>query len=395
MRIILYLGKGGVGKTTISAATAARSAALGKRTLVVSTDLAHSLADCLNRPLSSEPKELARNLWAQEVNVLDEMRQGWGKLQEKMSALLRKRGLDSVMAEELALIPGMDEIVSLLNIYRNARDGGFEVVIIDAAPTGETVRLLSMPDTFQWYANRISGINFKSATLTLARPFIKAFLPSGEVLEAVQVLSERVKALREVLSNPDISSYRPVVNPERMVIKEALRAETYLALFGYPIDGVVCNRVIQPANYQDTFMQDLYRNQEKLRLQIHSTFAPLPIWEAPYLSHEITGIPQLEQLAHTVFGDLDPTQVFHRGPIQEIIHQGDTYILRLPLPHVEMDKVLMTKKGDEMIVEIGNFKRDITLPSVLANQEAKLARFVNKALEIHFTAPAEEAEKSA
>jgi arsenite/tail-anchored protein-transporting ATPase len=395
MRIILYLGKGGVGKTTISAATAARSAALGKRTLVVSTDLAHSLADCLNRPLSSEPQELARNFWAQEVNVLDEMRQGWGKLQEKMSALLRKRGLDSVMAEELALIPGMDEIVSLLNIYRNARDGGFEVVIIDAAPTGETVRLLSMPDTFQWYANRISGINFKSATLTLARPFIKAFLPSGEVLEAVQVLSERVKALREVLSNPDISSYRPVVNPERMVIKEALRAETYLALFGYPIDGVVCNRVIQPGNYQDTFMQDLFRNQEKLRLQILSTFAPLPIWEAPYLSQEIIGIPQLEQLAHTVFGDLDPTQVFHRGPIQEIIHQGDTYILRLPLPHVEMDKVLMTKKGDEMIVEIGNFKRDITLPSVLANQEAKLARFVNKALEIHFTAPAEEAEKSA
>jgi arsenite-transporting ATPase len=289
----------------------------------------------------------------------------------------------------------MDEIVSLLNIYRNARDGDFEVVVIDAAPTGETVRLLSMPDTFQWYAGRISGINFKSTTLNLARPFIKAFLPSGEVLEAVQVLSERVKGLREVLTNPDISSYRPVVNPERMVIKEALRAETYLALFGYPIDGVVCNRVLQPGNYQDAFMQDMYRNQEKLRLQIQSTFAPLPIWEAPYLSREIIGIPQLEELALTIFGDLDPTRVFYRGPIQEIVRQGNTYILRLPLPHVEMDKVVMTKKGDEMIVEIGNFKRDITLPTVLAGQEAVLARFVNKALEIHFTAPAEEAEKSA
>ncbi|HLX57383.1 MAG TPA: ArsA-related P-loop ATPase, partial [Ktedonobacteraceae bacterium] len=270
-----------------------------------------------------------------------------------------------------------------------------EVVVIDSAPTGETVRLLSMPDTFQWYASRISGINFKSATLSLARPFIKAFIPSGEVLEAVQVLSERVKGLREVLSNPEISSYRPVVNPERMVIKEALRAETYLALFGYPIDGVICNRVIQPGNYQDAFMQEMYHNQEKLRLQIHSTFAPLPIWEAPYLSREIIGIPQLEELAHAVFGELDPTQVFYRGPIQEITRQGDTYILRLPLPHVEMDKVLMTKKGDEMIVEIGNFKRDITLPGVLANQEAKLARFVNKALEIHFTAPIEDTEKSA
>ena len=386
MRIILYLGKGGVGKTTIAAATAVRSAALGKRTLVVSTDLAHSLADCFNTPLSSEPAVLASNLWAQEVNVLDEMRHSWGKVQEKLSQVLRKRGLDAVMAEELALIPGMDEIVSLLNIYRNARDGNFEVVIIDAAPTGETVRLLSMPDTFQWYAGRIGGLNLKSTTLNFARPFIKAFIPSGEVLDALQVLSERVKGLREVLGDPDISSYRPVVNPERMVIKEALRAETYLALFGYPIDAVICNRVIQAGNYADAFMQDLYRNQEKLRVQVHNTFAPLPIWEAPYYSREIIGITQLGELGQAIFGNTDPTQVFYRGPIQEVTRQGDTYVLRLPLPHVEMDKVLMTKKGDEMIIEIGNFKRDITLPAVLANQEAKVARFVNKALEIHFTA---------
>lgn len=386
MRIILYLGKGGVGKTTIAAATAVRSAALGKRTLVVSTDLAHSLADCFNTPLSSEPAVLASNLWAQEVNVLDEMRHSWGKVQEKLSQVLRKRGLDSVMAEELALIPGMDEIVSLLNIYRNARDGNFEVVIIDAAPTGETVRLLSMPDTFQWYAGRIGGLNLKSTTLNFARPFIKAFIPSGEVLDALQVLSERVKGLREVLGDPDISSYRPVVNPERMVIKEALRAETYLALFGYPIDAVICNRVIPAGNYADAFMQDLYRNQEKLRVQVHNTFAPLPIWEAPYYSREIIGITQLGELGQAIFGNTDPTQVFYRGPIQEVTRQGDTYVLRLPLPHVEMDKVLMTKKGDEMIIEIGNFKRDITLPAVLANQEAKVARFVNKALEIHFTA---------
>jgi arsenite/tail-anchored protein-transporting ATPase len=385
MRIILYLGKGGVGKTTISAATAVRSARLGNRTLVVSTDLAHSLADCLNKPLSSEPKELAPNLWGQEVNALDEMRRGWGKLQDSMSKMLRSRGIDSVMAEELALIPGMDEIVSLINIYRNAREGNFDVVIIDAAPTGETVRLLSMPDTFQWYAGRI--MNLQSGTLNLARPLIKAFLPSADILDAVNELSERVKALREVLGNPDISSYRPVVNPERMVIKEALRAETYLALFGYPIDAVVSNRVLPKGDYHDTFMQELYRNQTKFQQQIHNTFAPLPIWEAPYYSHEIIGISQLGKLADVMFGDVDPTRVFYRGQIQEVTRQGDAYILRLPLPHVEMDKVLMTKKGDEMIIEIGNFKRDITLPSVLANQEATLARFVNNALEIHFAIP--------
>jgi arsenite-transporting ATPase len=393
MRIILYLGKGGVGKTTTSAATAVRSAALGKRTLVVSTDLAHSLADCLNMPLTSEPKELAENLWAQEVNVLDEMRRGWGKLQETMSKSLQKQGIDAVMAEELALIPGMDEIVSLINIYRNARDGNFDVVVIDAAPTGETVRLLSMPDTFQWYAGRITKL--QSSTLSLARPLLKAMLPNTNIMETIQGLSERVKELRAVLSNADITSYRPVVNPERMVIKEALRAETYLSLFGFPIDAIICNRVIQPGDYQDAFLQDLYRSQEKFRLQIHQTFAPLPIWEVPYRSHEVIGLKQLRDLGNIVFKEEDPTRIFHRGPLQEIKREGNTYILRIPLPHVEMNKVLMTKKGDEMIIEIGNFKRDITLPSVLANQEATVAKFVNKSLEIHFNAPAEENNKSA
>src|SRR6266700_4680441 len=187
MRIILYLGKGGVGKTTVAAATAVRSDLLDKRTLVVSTDLAHSLADCLNTQLASDPKPLSANLWAQEVNVLDEMRRGWSKVQETMTKTLRKQGIDDVMAEELALIPGMDEIVSLINIYRNAQKGNFDVVIIDAAPTGETVRLLRMPDTFQWYASRIK--NLQGPTLTLARPLLKAVLPTTDIMDSIQVLS--------------------------------------------------------------------------------------------------------------------------------------------------------------------------------------------------------------
>src|SRR5436853_4273256 len=171
-----------------------------------------------------------------------------------MTKTLGKQGTEGVMAEALELVPGMDEIVSLINIYRNAQEGNFDVVVIDAAPTGETVRLLSMPDTFQWYASRLKGL--QSGALNLARPLLKAVLPTTEIMDAVQQLSERVKVLRSVLTNPDTSSYRPVVNPERMVIKEALRAETYLSLFGYPIDSVMCNRVIPPGAYQDAFMQD-------------------------------------------------------------------------------------------------------------------------------------------
>ena len=233
MRIILYLGKGGVGKTTISAATAARSAELGKRTLVVSTDLAHSLADCFDRPLTAEPIEVADHLWAQEVNVLEEMRQQWGKVQHYVGTVLKKQGVEDVVAEEMAVIPGMDELMSLMNIYRNARDGDFETVVIDAAPTGETMRLLSLPESFLWYVGRTSGL--QKAALSMARPLLKAFVPSTvNLAESLQRLNERVKALREVLTDPEISSYRLVVNPEKMVIKEALRAETYLALYNYP-----------------------------------------------------------------------------------------------------------------------------------------------------------------
>lgn len=383
MRIILYLGKGGVGKTTISAATAARAAELGKRTLVVSTDLAHSLADCLDRPLTAEPIQVADHLWAQEVNVLEEMRQQWGKVQHYVGSVLKKQGVEEVVAEEMAVIPGMDELISLMNIYRNARDGDFETVVIDAAPTGETMRLLSLPESFLWYVGRTSAL--QKTALNMARPLLKAFVPSTvNLAESFQRLNERVKALREVLTNGDTSSYRLVVNPEKMVIKEALRAETYLALYNYPIDGVVCNRVLPKADYQDVFMQRLFESQERYRQQIYDTFKPLPIWEAPHLSQEVLGVEALRKLAHTVFGEDDPTQVFYRGAVQELVKNEQGYILRLPLPHVELNKVVLTKRGDEMVVEVGNFKRELTLPAVLTPMDAKVARFVDKNLEIHF-----------
>jgi arsenite-transporting ATPase len=384
MRIILYLGKGGVGKTTVSAATALRSADLGKKTLVVSTDLAHSLADSLDVPLETHPVQIAPNLWAQEINVLDEIREHWGKLQEYLSSTLRQQGVDDVAAEEMALIPGMDEIASLLNIYRRVQEGEFEVAVIDAAPTGETVRLLSMPDTFSFYVRKLG--RFQGAAFSMLRPVLRNVLPGVNVMEAMESLNVHVKALREVLLDANISSYRPVVMPEKMVIKEALRAETYLALFGYPIDGVVCNRVFPPPQTSDAFMTALYEQQQPYLREIHDTFAPLPVWEAPHASHEIVGVEALRELAGQLFGSVDPTQVFYRGKLQEITRDGEDYLLRLPLPHVELDKVVMTRKGDELYIEIGNFKRAITLPAVLLPLEAKRARMANGALEVRFAA---------
>lgn len=382
MRIILYLGKGGVGKTTVSAASAVRSAKLGKKTLVVSTDLAHSLADSLGVTLDAKPREIAPNLWAQEINVLEEVREHWGKLQDYLSTTLRQQGVDDVAAEEMALIPGMDEIASLLNIYQRVQGGDYDVGIIDAAPTGETVRLLSMPDTFSFYVRKLN--RFQNAALTMMKPLLRNVLPGIDVMDAVEKLNEQVKALRGVLMDPAVSSYRLVVNPEKMVIKEALRAETYLALFGYPIDAVICNRILPKPTTDDPFMQAMYQQQQPYLREIYDTFAPLPVLEVPYFPHEIVGLDQLETLANDIYTDRDPTAVFYQGRLQEVVRDGEEYLLRLPLPHVEINKVVMSQKGDELYVEIGNFKRAITLPAILTSLEAKKAKMSGGMLEIRF-----------
>lgn len=385
MRLILYLGKGGVGKTTTAAATAVRASELGYRTLVVSTDVAHSLADALDAPLGSLPTELGERLWGQEINVLDEVRQHWGDLREYLAALLRRKGVDEVAAEELAIIPGMEEVVSLLHIRRQARDGNFDVVVVDAAPTGETVRLLTMPETFQWYAGRIA--EWDQGTMKAARPFVKALMPSVDIFATVQRLTEGVENLRETLTDPEISSYRLVVNPERMVLKEAQRASTYLALFGYPVDGVVLNRVIPPEAAEGEFMRQLAEIQQGYRQQVYNTFEPLPIWESPYFARDLRGLEDLSLIGQKLFPDTDPVKVQFRGKTHEIVRDGDDYLMRMPLPHIEIGKVSLVKRGDELFVEIGNFRRDMVLPMMLADRPAKRASFRNGVLEVRFGPP--------
>jgi arsenite/tail-anchored protein-transporting ATPase len=387
MRIILYLGKGGVGKTTTSAATAVRAAELGYRTLVVSTDVAHSLADALDAPLGSQPTQLTNKLWGQEINVLDEVREHWGQLRGYLSTLLRRKGVDEVAAEELAIIPGMEEVVSLLHIRRQAREGDFDVVVVDAAPTGETVRLLTMPETFQWYAGRV--MDWEPATLKAARPLVKALIPATDMFATLERLTKGVEALRETLIDPEISSYRLVVNPERMVIKEAQRAATYLALFGYPVDGVALNRVIPLEQAEGAFMQEMARIQQGYRKQIYDIFSPLPIWESPHYARDLAGLKDLSLIGNALFKDVDPVKVQFRGKTQEIERDGDEYVMKLPLPHVEIGKVSMTKRGDELFIEIGNFRRDMILPTTLAERPARKAVFRNGILEVRFGPPEE------
>lgn len=382
MRLILYLGKGGVGKTTTAAATAVRAAELGYRTLVVSTDVAHSLADALDAPLGALPTQLTDRLWGQEINVLEEVREHWGQLRVYLSTLLRRRGVDEVAAEELAIIPGMEEVVSLLHIRRQAKEGDFDVVVVDAAPTGETVRLLTMPETFQWYAARV--MDWEPGTLKVARPLVKALIPATDMFETIERLTKGVEALRTTLTDPEISSYRLVVNPERMVIKEAQRAATYLSLFGYPVDGVVLNRVLPMDAAEGEFMKELARIQQGYRSQVYDLFQPLPVWEGPHYARDLAGLKDLSMVGARIFGEVDPVKVQFTGKTQEIIRDGDEYVMKLPLPHVEIGKVQMVKRGDELFIEIGNFRRDMILPMTLAERPATKALFRNGVLEVRF-----------
>ena len=399
MRILLYLGKGGVGKTTTAAATALRCAQMGYRTLVVSTDIAHSLADSLDRPLKGEPTEITTNLFAQEINVLEEVRKNWGALQGYMGKILRKQGMSKTVAEEMAIIPGMEEIFSLLHIFRYATTDEFDRVIVDAAPTGESMRLLAMPESFQWYVERFFG--WGETAMRLTGGLLRRLMPEQDALASLPKLVDDVKALQEVLSDPETTSYRVVINPEKMVIKEGARAVTYLSLFGCPVDAVVVNRILPgvrsdeetgrrageaavaaPSN--DLYLRQLQEHQARYLVEIERDFYPLPILYSSWRSEEVVGFAPLRSLADELYGERDPGEVMFVGQAQEIEEEGNDFILKLPLPHIELDKIRLTKRGDELFISIGNFKREYLLPAVLAQRDASGAVFAGGILRIRF-----------
>jgi arsenite-transporting ATPase len=387
------VGKGGVGKTTIAAATAVRAAVLGHRTLVVSTDVAHSLGDVLGMSLTAEPQPVALpeggggppaagRLHAQEVNALEEARRSWGRVQDQLAEFMRREGLSEIQADELAIIPGMEEVAALVQIGRQSRGGDFDCIVVDAAPTGETIRLLSMPESFQWYAGRIEA--WRSRLLRLAGPLFRGVLPDLDVVDVMTHLAERVRELRRLLTDARHSSYRLVVTPDRLVLAEARRAETYLNLFEYPIDAVVLNRLLPAEAATSDYLRALLARQEDGVAAVHRAFGALPILDAPLLAEEPVGPEALAGLGRRVFGDRDPVAVLHEGPTQRIERDGEGYVLSIPMPNVEVERLSLLKRGDELYVEVGNVRREIALPRALAAQEPGTARIARGTLRIPF-----------
>jgi arsenite-transporting ATPase len=385
MRIVLFTGKGGVGKTTVAAATALRAASEGQRTLVMSTDPAHSLADSFDVPLSSTAEEISPNLWAEQIDAQERLEANWRDIQEFVISFLNWAGVDAIEAEELSVIPGLDEIFSLTDVKRHVDSGRFDFLVIDCAPTAETLRLLSLPEVMNWYIERIFPVERR--VVKTIRPLLARLttmpIADDRIFAAVERLHRNLDGVRQLLTNERMSSVRLVVNPEKMVIAEARRTFTYLSLFGYRVDAVIVNRII-PAEVEDPYFGKWKEIQAEHLETVKESFEPIPILSAKLFNREMVGIDLLGDMGREVYGDLDPTAILHRDEPMRIRKRGGSYVLSLRLPFAERSDLEVFRRADELYVRVGSYKRNIALPQTLQRLDVKEANFVEDRLEVRF-----------
>ncbi len=361
MRILLFTGKGGVGKTTAAAATAIHAAQQGYKTLVLSTDPAHSLSDALNIPLSPEPVEIAPNLYGQEFDVYYSMKKYWGNMREMMRTIFRWQGMENVVAEELSVLPGMEEASAFLWIDRFYHENEYDLLVIDSAPTGETLTLLSLPQVMKsWLTKAFPGQRFAIKTVgAVLRRTVDIPLDKG--YEELETLFDKLEGIQKIFHDPEITSIRIVVNPERMVIQEAKRAYTYLQLYGYNVDAIIVNRIL-PEKGGGKLFQKYVASQVKYMAEIEESFYPLPIFKVPHQGEEVFGVKLLEKIGDAIYAEQDPTTIFHLEKPINIEEKGDFYEIRLKLPLIEEDDFKLHKYGDELVIDLGNRRRNLFLP---------------------------------
>jgi arsenite-transporting ATPase len=388
-RILLFTGKGGVGKTTIAAATAMCAAKHGYKTIVMSTDAAHSLGDSLDCQLGPEPVPIAANLWAQESNILYNIETHWGTVKKWLAALMAWRGVDEIVAEEIAVLPGMEELANLIWVYHYEQNRDYDVIVVDCAPTGESLRLLTFPEVAQWWLNKLLpvGRRLMPVTYPIVRRFTDMPLPDEQIFSTIDDLFHQLDGLRSLLTNPKVTTIRLVLNPEKMVIREAQRTYTYLNLYGYPTDAVVCNRLI-PQSADGSYWEGWKEAQTEYLQLIEECFSPLPILKVPLLKSEVIGMKALEEIGRLLYNEDDPTRLLFEGKPMSIERDNGGYMLTLELPFIAKGEVSLMKSGDELVVTIGNQRHSILLPQVLLGRELERAKLDTGRLRIRF----EEAE---
>ena len=382
-RTILYTGKGGVGKTSVAAATARRCAAAGMRTVVLSTDPAHSLSDSLEAELGSAPTKAGRNLWGQEVQAQEEMERHWEAVQEWFGEILAERGVDRITAEELTVPPGMDELFSLLQIKRHHESDEFDAIVVDCAPTGETLRLLSFPDVASWWLEKVFPWERRlvAAARPLARTLLDVPMPKDAVFDDVERLVVNLVAMNSILRDRAATSIRLVMNPDRMVIREAMRTYTYLNLYGYLTDAVVVNRVF-PEEVDGGYFAGWRAHQQEQMELVRSAFAPVPILTAPFFEQEVAGDAMLDRLAAEVFATHDAEALLYEDLSQELVSNNGTATLRVAVPFAGKGDIDLKKIGLEVVVRVGGQKRTIVLPPAMAAYRPRAAQFEDGALTV-------------
>ncbi|ABR47676.1 arsenite-activated ATPase ArsA [Alkaliphilus metalliredigens QYMF] len=385
MRIILYTGKGGVGKTSIAAATALKCAKRGYKTLVVSTDASHSLGDSLDVQLSPEAVEIEKNLWAQEIDTMHETEQGWKKVQEYLTSLMTSKTVKDITTEELTIFPGIEDLLSLLKILSYYKEKKYDVIVIDCAPTGETLAMLSFPDMFRWWMDKLFPMKRKAIKMTkpILEPILGMPMPSDGVMGEILNIYNQLDEMRQVLSNREVTSIRIVVNPEKMVVKEAQRSFTYMNLYDFNVDAIVVNRMI-PNRVTDDYFKAWKEIHKKYKTVIIESFSPVPIYYVPLLENEIVGTKMLSRMGELLFEDDDPSKIFYNTKTQEIIKEERGYHLSIYMPFVQKGEVSLSQKGDELIVKVGTYKRNMILPRTLLNYSIRGAKFENHTLKIKF-----------
>ena len=390
MRILLYSGKGGVGKTSLAAATGVRLAELGYRTLVMSIDPAHSLADSFDletglfHTQTSDPYPLDDRLSIFELNIQKEIRRHWREISSWVISLLRTTGIGRVQAEELAILPGMEELSAMMYINEYRREGRYDVIVLDAAPTAESMRFISMPTTLDWYMKHI--FPFQRSVLKAVRPLANRVapfeLPPDSYFANIRSLFEKLEGVDKLMEDPATTSVRLVTNPEKMVLRETQRAFVYFSLHGLTVDTVIVNRVL-PREVSDAWFDEWRASQDKTLREIEDYFAPVPTRRVPLFTHEVLGRKRLEELAHVLYAEgEDPAAVTRTERPYTFGKQDGRYEVRVQLPFATKGEVGLFKKGDELVVEIGTFRRHIGLPTSMAALTPTRARLENRVLTV-------------
>jgi arsenite-transporting ATPase len=397
----MFAGKGGVGKTSIASATGLRAAGMGYKTLIMSLDIAHSLSDIfsLNKGLMDKnkgiPVKIEDGLWIQELDIQEEIQRNWGDVHKYIASLFHNAGLDEILAEELAILPGMEEVSSLLYINRYVKEDNFDVIILDCAPTGESLRFISIPATLEWYISKIFKIERR--IVSYIRPVAKRLydvpLPEDNYFKALENLFVRLEGVDNILTDPAITTVRLVTNPEKIVLKETQRSFLYFSLYKMCIDAIVMNRIF-PGNIEEAYFNDWKESQRKYLELAEEYFNPVPIFPVVLFQNEPLGKKRLKQFGRNIYGEHDPTEHFYTERPYEFNRRDGKFFIKIKLPFLTKEEVEVNRLPGEMVIRVGGFKKHILLPRYVSTYKDVTAKIEGTYLNIIFGGKNDGKEKS-